>query len=322
MSETGHFIDVDARRLALEAIATLVHIKRIAAERLLTPSGVPADLVRRFLSEHDPSTGQKRSKREAGTVILEVLSERGLEEDVIRQIIERAANWEDFHLAQDEYRARSVSQKAREMVGVLHDLAARERIEAERRREEADRAQAQASEARIRERKELIRRESELLLAQFDQAVLSGEPQKRGYFLENLLGRILDVYGIPAKKAFRRNGGGEQIDGAFEFEGWYIIAECRWREALTDIRQLDGLAGQLGRSGRQTMGLFLSINGWSTNVVDLLKQNPSKNIILMDAIDLRAVLAIHVGLVSLIKAKLSALNLYAEPYKSASAIIG
>jgi hypothetical protein len=30
-----------------------------------------------------------------------------------------------------------------------------------------------------------------------------------------------------------------------------------------DIRQLDGLTGQIGRSGHQTMGLFLAINGWS-----------------------------------------------------------
>lgn len=321
MPETGLFIDADARRLALEIIATLINIKRTAAERLLTPAGVPADLVQRFLNERDPTTGGKRSKREAGTIILDALSELELEGQVVRNIIEAAADWQDFHLAQDEYRARSVVQKAREMVGSLQEMAAREHQEVQRRRQEAELARAAAVRGQRRERNELIRRESTLLLAMFDQAVLTGDPQKRGYFLEDLMVRLFDVHGIPAHTAFRRNGGGEQIDGAFEFEGWHYIAECRWREQLSDIRQLDGLAGQLQRSGKQTMGLFLSINGWSSHVVDLLKQNPAKNILLMEAIDLRAVLSNQIGLVPLLKAKLTALNLYAEPYKPASSVI-
>lgn len=322
MSEADHFIDADARRFALEVIATLVNIKRTAAERLLTPAGVPAELVKRFLNERDPTTSEKRSKREAGAVLLDALGELELEGQVVRKIIEIAADWNDFHLAQDEYRARSVVQKARDMVGSLQEMAAREHLEVQRRRREAELAREAVVQGQKRERNELIRRESALLLAMFDQAVLTGAPQQCGYFLESLLVRLFDVHGIPAHKAFRRNGGGEQIDGAFEFEGWHYIAECRWREQLSDIRQLDGLAGQLLRSGRQTMGLFLSINGWSSHVVDLLKQNPTKNILLMDAIDLRAVLSNHIGLSALLKVKLTALNLYAEPYKPASSAIG
>jgi hypothetical protein len=65
------------------------------------------------------------------------------------------------------------------------------------------------------------------------------------------------------------------------------------------------------------MGLFLSINGWSDNVVPMLKQNQQKNIILMEGYDLRMVLAHPVELRSLLKPKLSALNLHAEPYHSA-----
>lgn len=321
MSEAGYSVDADARRLALEIIATLVNIKKMAAERVLTPAGVPADLVLRFLNERDPTTGAKRSKREAGAVVLDALAALGLEGRVVRNIVERAAGWTDFHLAQDEFRARSVSQKAREMVGVLHDLEARERSEAARREAEAERTQAERAEALRRERRGLIRQQSELLLAQFDQAVLTGDPQKRGYFLEDLLGRTFDLHGIAATRSFRRNDGGEQIDGAFEYDGWHYIAECRWRERLADIRQLDGLSGQIGRSGRQTMGLFLSINGWSENVVGLLKQNPDKCIILMDAIDLRAVLSTLIDLPTLLKAKLAALSLYAEPYKPASSLL-
>jgi hypothetical protein len=85
---------------------------------------------------------------------------------------------------------------------------------------------------------------------------------------------------------------------------------------LADIRELDGLVGQINRSGKQTMGLLLSINGWSENVVPLLKQNPEKSIVLMEGYDLRTILAVPMDLRSVLKAKISALNLEAEPYVS------
>ena len=97
----------------------------------------------------------------------------------------------------------------------------------------------------------------------------------------------------------------------------YYIVECRWRTALANIRELDGLLGQVVRSGRQTMGLFLSINGWSDNVPLLLKQNPPKAIMLMDGNDLRIVLRGHLDLKDLIRAKAERLSFRGEPYYSA-----
>jgi hypothetical protein len=104
-------------------------------------------------------------------------------------------------------------------------------------------------------------------------------------------------------------------------EGWHYIVECRWRTKLANIRELDGLYGQIGRSGKQTMGLFLSINGWSDNVVPVIKQNQDKSIILMEGYDLRTVLAQPMDLRSLLKAKLSALNLDSEPYFSVANLL-
>ena len=62
------------------------------------------------------------------------------------------------------------------------------------------------------------------------------------------------------------------------------------------------------------MGLFLSINGWSGNVPELLKQNTQKSIILMQGYDLRAILSEEVDLRSYISAASANLNLKAEPY--------
>lgn len=169
--------------------------------------------------------------------------------------------------------------------------------------------------------RQFLRRRSELL-DEFDGfAGLASQEDKRrrGLLLETLLQRVFDLYGILTEKSFRRNEGGEQIDGAFKLEGWYYLVECKWTQKLTDIRQLDSLYGKIGRSGKQTLGLFLSMNGWSDNVCPLLKQNQDKSIILMDGYDLRCVLDefINVNLKDLLLAKLAHLNFEGEPFYSA-----
>ena len=91
--------------------------------------------------------------------------------------------------------------------------------------------------------------------------------------VRNRLGDVHDLPAVQAEpafqaqkrraviRAFTRNAGGEQIDAASEMDSWHYIVECRWRAELADIRELDGLAGQVARTGRQTMGLFPPING-------------------------------------------------------------
>ncbi len=141
--------------------------------------------------------------------------------------------------------------------------------------------------------------------------------QERGFLLQNLLNRLFKLYPFPMLESFLRNKGAEQIDGAFKLDGWFYIVECRWRKHLADIRELDGLIGQVQRSGKQTMGLFLSINGWSKNVPVLLKQNPEKSIILMNGDDVDFVLGGKVDFIDLILAKVASLNFKTEPFFSA-----
>ncbi|AHG50019.1 hypothetical protein RLEG12_00025 (plasmid) [Rhizobium leguminosarum bv. trifolii CB782] len=307
-------METDAKRLAIEAISTLVNIKKAAADLVLRKASVPEPLIKRFLSERDPATGSKRSKRDAAAMILEELAKTGQDEDVVRNLVTVASEFSAFHLSQDEFVARGVQQKAATYRGILEDSEAKSRAAAAADFETA-------RQDRKKEQRVMVERQSELLLAQFDELARSENPQHRGYMLEDLLNRAFVLYGIPVHKSFRRNNGGEQIDAAFEFDGWHYLVECRWREQLADIRQLDGLSGQVARSGRQTMGLFLSINGWSPNVIQLLKQNAEKAIFLMEGYDLRAVLEQRIDMRRLLKGKIAALNLEAEPYRSVNSMI-
>jgi len=160
-----------------------------------------------------------------------------------------------------------------------------------------------------------------LLLSKFEELAKSTDPHQRGFLLQDLLNDLFSIYEIFVMKSFQRNSGGEQIDGAFSFQGWHYLVECKWTKKLADIRELDSLLGKVNRSGKQTMGLFLSIEGWSENVPPLLKQNPDKCIILMDGYDLRCVLSEAIELEVLLREKIAKLNLESEPFYSAAELM-
>lgn len=159
------------------------------------------------------------------------------------------------------------------------------------------------------------------LLAIYEAQMKSDDPHRRGYVLQDLFTRLFTLNRLPVLNSFTRNEGGEQIDGAFIMDSWHYVVECRWRAKLADIRQLDGLKGQIDRAGKQTLGIYLSINGWSKNVEPLLKQNPDKSIFLVDGTDIHAVLQGKVSLRQLLQGKLAALNLRSEPYASVDVVV-
>jgi len=298
-------LSIEEQRVAIEAIATLVNVKKAMAELLLAPAGVPPEIYQSLLHRRDPSTGRPLSKREMAPLIVDAVGTRPDGTQIVRGIIEIAANWNKFHLAHNEFEARATVQKAREVLG---DIEAEEAREADRRENE--------KRARLAREQAEFRKQRDLLLIMFDQLCISDDPHQRGYLLQDLLDRLFLLFQIPVVRSFTRNEGAEQIDGAFKLEGWHYLVECRWRKKLADIRELDGVKGQVDRSGRQTMGFYLSINGWSENVPRLLKQNPDKSIILMDGYDLRGVLSGQSSLGDLILAKAAKLNLEGEPFYS------
>jgi hypothetical protein len=136
------------------------------------------------------------------------------------------------------------------------------------------------------------------------------------------MARLLLHSGLTVVRGFRRNEAAEQVDMAFHHQGWFYIVECRWRKKPACIREIDGLRGQLERSGKQTMGVFLGINGWSQSLPALLQQSQNKNTVLMDGNDLRAVLNGSIGFTDLLNAKTAALNLAGQAFLSAKAIVG
>ncbi|NTY60118.1 restriction endonuclease [Mycolicibacterium sphagni] len=113
------------------------------------------------------------------------------------------------------------------------------------------------------------------------------EPQRRGYELETLLTRLLLVYDIDARGSFRIEG--EQIDGAFTFEGTDYLVEAKWQAKLTSLTELTAFADKVRRRLDNTLGLFVSISGFQESAVKRVGIGNRNVLLLADGYDLTVV---------------------------------
>jgi hypothetical protein len=78
---------------------------------------------------------------------------------------------------------------------------------------------------------------------------------------------IFEIFDLDPKASFRLKG--EQIDGAFSLDNTDYIFEAKWQQEPVSREQLDGFGGKVQRKLENTLGLFLSINGFSRDGVDI-----------------------------------------------------
>ncbi|EDK72356.1 hypothetical protein TM7_0521 [candidate division TM7 genomosp. GTL1] len=107
--------------------------------------------------------------------------------------------------------------------------------------------------------------------------------QERGYALEKLLNQLFALYDIDAKGPFKIVG--EQIDGGFTLEGTDFLLEARWKQGLTEPKELRDFIGKVNSKLDNTLGLFISINGYEPTA-KALNSGSRPVLILLDGADL------------------------------------
>ena len=163
--------------------------------------------------------------------------------------------------------------------------------------EEADRRRRE-EEARAELRRATADKLEELKTAFFN--ILAQAPHERGYSLEKFLNELFILFDIDTKASFKVTG--EQIDGAFTFEGTEYLFEAKWHKDLTPTADLDTFSGKIKRKLENTLGLFVSINGFESSAIKLYSQNGAA-MILMTGSDLMIILEDRISLPELITRK-------------------
>jgi predicted HTH domain antitoxin len=138
------------------------------------------------------------------------------------------------------------------------------------------------------------------LLAAFTTLMVAPDAQRRGYELESLLNDLFTLAKLDPKASFRLIG--EQIDGAFTFDGDDYLLEAKWEKYPIPPATLDVFDGKIGRKAAHTRGLLLAINGFQESAIALHSGRASA-IILMDGADLMAVLEERIALPDLLRHK-------------------
>jgi len=241
---------------------------------LFLRAGVPGPLVSKY---HDESKfvmarsilGELDEQGEPGVAIQHKIVR---ELASIRTINDRSVNRKEAEAALTELRETAKQE------GVLEDPAVKA-AEAKQKRA--------ASDARIRAIADQQSQLDKLCETYRSLVVSDGTPQDRGYDLEDLIGDLIKLYGIPYEPPYRK-GTVEQTDGFFTFEGFSYLIEARWRKNPPNLGDLTSFSGKVQRKIESTRGLFVSVPGFRDEV--LVEAKPIRNLIYLSGQDLALIL--------------------------------
>lgn len=114
------------------------------------------------------------------------------------------------------------------------------------------------------------------------------DENERGLDLEKLLNETFALFEMRPQSPFRRVG--EQIDGAFVLDRDSFLLEAKWQKKASNLADLRDLDGAVSSSLDNTLGLFVSISGFTDDALSGYIAGNRPRIICMDGGDLFLVL--------------------------------
>jgi hypothetical protein len=230
-------------------------------------------------------------------VIDRMAANQAMYSDQLIHLMLEVVKIDDFsHLARLED-GQSKVRVAKEAVTALKTLVeAHEDILHDRRKSEERRAAArERSDATAGIQHKLTELRNKYL------SLLPSDHQRRGFILEKILIELFELFDLDPHASFRVVG--EQIDGAFTFESIDYLFEGKWHNEPVGSAHLHVLSGKLSGKLDNALGLFLSINGFSTDGIAAYSLGGRRLILLMDGMDLMAVLEERITLPELLRRK-------------------
>lgn len=144
------------------------------------------------------------------------------------------------------------------------------------------------------------------------------DAQRRGYVLQDILLELAKLSHLETTDPFTVQG--EQIDGAVKYDGEHYIVEAKWQDKASSNEPLYQFAVKV-EGKMYGRGIFISVNGFSINVVESLVRGKALRTILVDGEDLVLVLEGHLDFTTMIDTKVKAAqtkgHIYVHPISAA-----
>ncbi|MET3564712.1 hypothetical protein ABIC47_000183 [Leifsonia sp. 563] len=140
------------------------------------------------------------------------------------------------------------------------------------------------------------------------------EKAARGRQFERLLSAMFDEADLRPRLSYRPTG--EEIDGSIWFEGRTILIEAKWTSDPQPASSLYQFKGKVDGKLVGTLGLFISVGGYSPDAVDALVAGKELNIVLADGDDIRTLVDSRLMVVEALTRKLRAAGDSGTPFLS------
>jgi hypothetical protein len=159
------------------------------------------------------------------------------------------------------------------------------------------------SEARaLRAQQEAFRKfgqDLDTLRSRFLEMRGAHDPAERGTDFQGFLRDLFALFDMEPRLAYSLDH--EQIDGSLSFDTDDYILEARWRKEPTSRDHLDVFAQKVRRKGKNALGLYVSVNGFSSDGLETYKEETP--FMTMDGVDLYLVLDQRIRLDDLLRRK-------------------
>lgn len=133
----------------------------------------------------------------------------------------------------------------------------------------------------------------------------------RGRIFEKILRAMFEDAGLEPRLSYRPKG--EEIDGAIWFEGRTILIEAKWTKGSHPASSIYQFKGKVDGKLSGTLGLFISMSGFSSDAVDALVAGKELNLILADGDDIRTLVDSTLSVSDALRRKLREAGEYGNP---------
>ncbi|WP_405463125.1 restriction endonuclease [Streptomyces anulatus] len=231
----------------------------------------------------------------AGALVAKLSGNERRYQDVTISLMIEIANMKSFRELEQLEDSQWI-QRARNAVQDLKGLTQQNR----RLVEEQSRFREELAEAVEKaENGNATRRALEALKEDFLVLISSTDPQARGRKFESFLNELFALFDLYPRAAYSLDR--EQIDGAFTFDTDDYILEAKWLKGPVSREQLDTFAKKVERKGRNALGLYVSVNGFTSDGLEEYKS--ASPFITMDGSDIFVVIDARVPLTDLFSRK-------------------
>ncbi|MFQ2071951.1 restriction endonuclease [Aeromonas veronii] len=126
--------------------------------------------------------------------------------------------------------------------------------------------------------------------------------RNRGFAFEKILNACLQADGLEPRSGYKTEG--EQIDGSFFLDGSVFLLEAKWHKDPLPASSIYQFKGKVDGKLFGTLGIFISMSGYSKDAVDALTLGKSLNIVLFGKEDIDSAILGERGFKSILKSKL------------------